>query len=264
MGRMTPRDVIRKHARPLRDGFAQHYEKASPDRCDAIDDALIYMAHYIAGPYLSGYPTPEVGARIILGATPASLAPGLTKREARAWASQSEHETPVAWLIAQTGEDFRADDMAVARWVARALASKKRRGAMLKHIRRTDELTPADLVKSISETFRRAEIRQALNQWDGPNELIKHEPWHDDLPDGVRVLRTALELFYEGAQQHHCIGDYAERVYAGRCLVVSVRAGDDRSTAEVVDGRVMQHLGAFNLDPPAACVALLASVSRWS
>lgn len=265
---MTPRDVIREAAAGLLPArLRADYEHASRERRDAIDDALIWRVHHVAGPYLQGrYPSYDVGARLILGATPTELAPGLTAREARAWVQQTDHQTPAAWLahtIAQREgwDTLRSDHVAVLRWVEKRIASPKTRPAMLRRIRRVDELLPSDIVgASVRTTFAKAEARAARDGWDGPDELISHEAWMDDLPDGLTVLRTIQDLYEEGVDQEHCVRTYAGRVYGGQCLIIRVQArGGERSTAEVVRGKIVQHLGRRNSDPPAACVALLRS-----
>lgn len=270
---MTPRDIIRDEASRLRPASIEaDWVRAPLDRRDAIDDAIVYRVHRIAGSYLSGYPTPDVGAAIILGATPQDVAPGLTRAEASAYVRQTEHEQPLDYLAAlvrlrhDIPMDARTDHIAVWRWVDRMMASSRRADALRRDRRlvRIDELTPTDLSDSVRDTYRTAEIRQALAEWDGPDELIPHEPWHDTLPKGVRVLRTAVELYHEGRHQDHCVGAYAERVYAGDCLIVSVESSDGhRSTAEVRGGQVVQHLGPRNEAPHPSCVALLAEV-MWS
>lgn len=268
---MTPREVVRTAAAELRRGRVD-WERASQDRRDAIDDALVYKVWRIAGPYLHSYPTAGIGARIILGEKPTDVAPNLTKAEAHEFIAQTEHKTEEDYLAAKVRQRHRlegqgrSDLIEVWRWVDRMLSSPKRSKALRsnRRIQRIDELAKADLCDSVRETFRNAEIRHALEHWDGPDELIPEEAWHRNLPSGVRVLRTATELFWEGKHQSHCVGDYAEQVYRGECLIVSVEADNERSTAEIRKGKVVQHLGFSNGPPPLGCVERLKSCRAWS
>lgn len=285
---MTPREIVREEAARLRAGIdpasalARDWERASPERRDALDDALIFRAHRIAGPTLAGYPSPAVGAAYTLGAGLAELAPELTRREASEWLRQTAHEQPSAWLAAQVatrhGVTLAATThVAVSRWLDGALADPARRAALERTrtarmgevevegrlLDRVDELTPADLAESVTDTFAAAVQRIARERWDGPDELIAHEPWHDRLPAGVTVLRTATELWVEGAECRHCVGAYAGRVHARECVIARVIAEDGtRSTVEVVAGQVVQHRGPANREPSAACQRLVASC-RW-
>lgn len=261
---MTPREIIREEAAKLRPArLASDYAKAPQERRDALDDALIFQMYNLAGPYLRGYPTFDIASRVILGATPQEVAPGLTRAEAASFISQTEHREPATFLGETIKKEYglnsnaRSEHVAVWRWVQSCLSSPSRASSARKYATRIDELKPCDLEKSVSQSFRNAEIRQALDNWDGPNELIPPEPWHDTLPEGLTVLRTATELFLEGKHQSHCVGSYAESVFRKSCIIVRVEAEGNRSTAEVRDGKVVQHLGAFNRRPHPACIDLL-------
>ena len=286
---MTPRDVIREEAARLRanmppDGlYGAAYERASQERRDAIDDALVYRVHRIAGPHLAGRPSYDVAASLIEGRRPIDLAPGLTRRQAAAWVAQEEHATPVAWLLAHIAEehpeaaDVRTSHVEVAQWLLRQLGSSRRDVLLAERterhdgyvvegrlIDRVDELVPRDLTTSVLGTFERAVTRIALTGWDGPDELIPEEPWMRRLPEGVTVLRHASALVREGQEQRHCVAQYIPKVASRECLVVSVRAPDGtRSTAEVVDGRVVQHRARANGPPSDACVQIIGS-ARWT
>ncbi len=55
-------------------------------------------------------------------------------------------------------------------------------------------------------------------------------------PGGLRMvpLRTGPQLYEEGHVMNHCVGDYAEQLAAGECLIFSVRDGPDRiATLEI-------------------------------
>lgn len=286
---MTPREIVRAEAARLRAGIdpasalARDWERASPERRDALDDALIFRAHRIAGPTLAGYPSPAVGAAYTLGAGLAELAPELTRREAATWLRQTEHEQPVAWLAAQVAARHGVNVAAstavpVLRWLDAALGDPARRAALERTrtarmgevevegrlLDRVDALTPADLAESVTDTFAAAAQRIARERWTGPDELAPHEAWHDRLPPGVTVLRTATDLWAEGTECRHSVGAYAARVHARECVIVRVVAPDGtRSTVEVVRGRVAQHRGPANREPSEACLRLVAAC-RWS
>lgn len=282
---MTPREIIREEGARLRDLLASSspilsaYARARPDARDSIDDALVFRVHRIAGPTLAGYPSPDVAAQYVLGASLASLAPALRRVEAAAWIRQSEHEDPSEWLAAQVARRHGVElpttlPVDVTRWLDAALADPARRAALERSrtarmgevvvegrlLERVDELRPVDLARSVADTFAAAAQRLAKAAWDGPDELMPAEPWHGRLPAGVSVLRTATDLWIEGAECRHCVGVYAERVYRRECMIVRVIADDgSRSTVEVVAGRVTQHRGPGNAEPSEACRRLVGA-----
>lgn len=287
---MTPREAVHAAAAAIlarlspRSRLIAEYERASPDRREAIDDALVYRAHAIAGPRLEGRPTYDVAAALILGAQPRDLAPGLTRQEAAQWVHQTDHETPLAWLWAQararSGElpERGPNSIAVIRWVEGVMADPQRRAAALRErttradgeevvgscLDRLDELRAEDLHESVTETLDAATERAIKEQWDGPDELRPHEAWHDQLPPGVQVILSFRALYDEGREMRHCVAVYAENVARGACTIVSVKADDGtRSTAEIVDGKVVQHKGPRNTAPSPACIALL-NQCRWT
>lgn len=270
------REIISREAAKIRgqidprSQLAMDYEKAGPSRY-AMDEALVYLQHKVAGPSLKKYPSPRIGSLFLLGRKLEHLAPELTKKERLAWIGQSKFENVEDWyrasVVSKHGLEGDAyvhhGGVEVWRWVDAALSDAKRRPALLRDNRmhRIDELTPQDLVKSVSDTFHNAEERAAKNAWDGPDELIKPKPWHATLPEGLKVLTTVVELFREGRECSHCVASYARSVYSGECLIVQVKAGNSRSTAEIRGPRVHQHRGPRNSDPAPECKALLESVS---
>lgn len=280
---MTPREIIREEGARLRapldpaSPIRRAYERARPEARDGLDDALVFRAHRIAGPTLSGYPSPDIAARYVLGASLAELAPELRRAEAAEWIRQSEHEDPAAWLAARVSRRHGVDlagtlVLAVIRWLDEVLSDPARRAALERSrtarmgevvvegrlIDRVDELRPQDLTRSVADTYAAAAQRLAKEAWDGPDELIPAEPWHARLPHGVSVLRTATDLWIEGSECRHCVGVYAARVHTRQCVIARVLAEDGtRSTVEVVGGRVTQHRGPGNAEPSPACRRLV-------
>lgn len=263
---------------------AWHY--ASADRRRALADAIVYHTHSIAGPHLSGYPTVDVGARIVLGEHPHDIAPMLSRREACEWVRQSVHATPIDWLwscVAAAHPLLAGSSaprtIAVVRWVDDVCRDPARRDALLRTreahmgeqvvegrvVDRLDELRDEDLRRSVEDTIAAATQRIVKEQWSGPDELVPPQPWHDTLPPGVTIITTFSRLFAEGAEMRHCAAAYARDVADRRCIIASV-IGDDgrRSTVEVREGKVIQHRGARNEAPPPSCVRRLAEVLRWS
>lgn len=260
---------------------------AAPDRRDPIVDAIVMDLYGVAGPTLHCGPSSTVAMRLVLGEHPHDIAPALTRREACAWALQSDHETPIAWLWARTVAEWPVDlaeascprTIGVVRWVLAVCSDGDRRAALLRSrhgeiggqavegrvVDRLDELTDADLRPSVMETIDVATARLCRERWTGPDELIPPAMWHADLPAGVRVLRSFSDLLTEGSEMRHCAAVYAQRVMDRACVIVSVTGADGRrSTAEIVGGSVAQHRGARNESPPASCVDRLAEVLRWS
>jgi len=256
--------------------------KAPKHRIDAIEQAESYYRDSLVGPALQKAPTPEIAARLIFGEKPSDIAPGLTKKEAAAWVLQNVHETPEEWLWRQAVEQFpelsisHSKSIPVIRWAMRMLKSPKRKHAMSRPrvlfgerqtdaasvLARLDEISLQDLSDSPRETLQRALTRRMKEEWDGPEELLKHAPWMDDLPDGVTVIRTWQELYLEGLEMRHCVADYAEDIYSGQAVIISLRTEDSRSTAEYNSGKLVQHQGLARSIPHHSCVALAQKVER--
>lgn len=289
---MTPRALTIQVAEDFavqhpEDARSRVLRAAAPDRRDTIVDAIVMSLHGVAGPTLHRGPSSTVAMRLVLGEHPHDIAPALTRREACEWVTQSEHETPLAWLWAQAAAEWPAElarascprTIGVVRWVHAVCSDGDRRAALLRPrhgeidgeavegrvVDRLDELTDADLRPSVMETIDAATDRLCRERWKGPDELISEATWHAELPSGIRVLRTFSALLTEGAEMRHCAAVYAQRVRDRECVIVSVTGADGRrSTAEIVGGSVAQHRGARNESPPASCVDRLAEVLRWS
>lgn len=270
----TPRDVVTRWARPLREGhpIQEQWERADEAGRHRIDDALIWMRYGVAGPSLSRYPSPDVAATLILtSAEPVELAPNLSRKEARLWSAQNVRRMPGEWLWSHICHRHGLPDttrrpewMSVIRWADQCLCSARRRDALLRRLTRLDEVEPCDLRDSVADTFAAADERRRLAHWSGEDRLIEPPPWAQKLPQGVRLLTTASGLLEEGRALRHCVGDYAERVHLGRAWILSITAPCSRSTVEISpsDMRVRQHYSVENSSPSAECQRLLSAALR--
>ena len=259
---------------------AQHWFSVPEDRQAPLADALAWKIWKIGGPYVQEGPSPDISANVILGVAPKTLAKGLlTKKEAHLWVHQSRHKTPREWLWNQVKEEFPEleeitrvpNTINIVRWVRTMMCNPDRKEAMLRRregvfgehrvggrpVDRLDELQDEDLCGSPWRTIENAAQRILETEWDGQNELIPSQKWHNELPEGVRVLCTYTDLRQEGVEMEHCVVSYAARVRDRKCLILSVQTKEARTTAEVVGGKVIQHLGPKNVPPHASCVALL-------
>jgi len=265
-------------------------QKVPEGRKEAILQAKSYYIDSLVGPELQWGPSGEVCARIILGEKPKDIAPELTKKEASDWAYQNEYEAPEEWLwasIAAKYPDLRASrthSIEVMRWCERMMKSPSRSKAMVAKrcifgeadedqqgyrqqeassvAQRLDEIEPQDLTDSPRETLQNAVNRQMREEWDGPDELRRHEPWMDELPSGCHVIRTWPDLFREGQEMRHCVSSYADKVANCTCVIVSIRAGAYRSTAEYRDGKLVQHQSFARSNPHPSCVKVAQEISR--
>lgn len=225
-----------------------------------------------------GRPSPMVGVQLALGAHPTELAPGLTHREACAWASQSEHASPLAWAwhhIARPAvpglpAECTARSIEVVRWVAglrgdrlAAFFAERDVGA---YVARVDELLPADLRRSVPDTWAAAVARDARDRWSGDPQLVPlDEVARYDLPPGVRLLATIADLIAEGRAMRHCVGSHGhpEAVADGRERLFSIVTTDGgyRSTLAVgPDGSVLEHRGPRNEPPSPASESIAREV----
>lgn len=263
--------------------------QSNTDRARALGQVKDYYKHRIVGPDLQWGPTPEVCAQIQLGAKPVELADGLTRKEAALWAYQTKHKTPQSWLWENVCEQFpqlrksNTQHIEVMRWACRMLSSKNKREAMERKravfgedgngerdegqprdlasvLQRLDEIQPKDLTNSPGETLQRAVNRQMRNQWDGPDELREFEDWMDTLPPGCKVLRMWPDLFRESLEMRHCVSSYADKIARRGCVIISITAKDGRSTAEYVDGKLVQHQSFAREWPSEECVQLAKEI----
>ena len=245
---------------------------------ERVRDAVAVIVWGIVGPNCQGGPDPESMARLMLGDSPYDIAGRvLTRKEAHEWIQQDEHATPSGWLWARVRAEnpeipnTEIRSLSVIRWVASVMQSPERKAAALRHregviaghavggrpIDRLDEIQPCDLRKSVTGTIEAAAERLAREQWDGPDVLCEPKPWEARLPDGVRCLRTFVDLMTEGQEMSHCVAVYAESVHRLECSILSIQTGKGRSTAELRGGRIVQHVGPRNSAPHPSCVALL-------
>lgn len=245
---------------------------------EAVLQAIVWKKTGIAGPLLKGAPTADVAASLALGEHPTTIAPDLTRDEACEWVRQTEYTTPLEWLWANVikRENVFSDvtspkSIAVVRWVQQIMNDPPRRKALLRNrprsfrlrvagpiVRRLEEIRACDIHKSPARTIEAAELRMIENEWDGPDELCEEKRWEKNLPSGVEVLRHYSSLKGEGLDMSHCVADYAKDVASKKCIIVSVTAPDgSRSTAEIVNGKIGQHVGRANASPTDSCVKLL-------
>lgn len=268
------------------------WEAAPEDRRPALTDAVAFKLWQISGPYLHRYPTSEIGARLILGEKPAALFPQLTKREAAAFCGQSEHSEVSSWFwkeivrLHADVEDIKSvtppDSVAVMRWVHDVLNDEERKDSFIRRhdprrfpqfiaghragirvVDRLDEIKSVDLKRSPRKTLEAAILRAIDEEWGGDNELAPEEPWHKRLPPTVRVILTYSDLRQEGIEMDHCVASYASRINERESVIMSVRAeSGERSTLELRNGKVHQHLGESNCSPPSACYAIVEDLKR--
>jgi len=275
---------------PTEGRAAKDWEQAPDERKEIMAQAYLFLKRRIATPILQKYPTPEIGVQLILGATPKDVSPGLTTQEANSFIQQNEHEKPITWLWDQAckAHPELADapsaphTIPVVRWIVGVMESEPRkksalreyrshdgfrlriRGTVLTHL---DEISPQDLVKSPWRTVERAVQRNFENKWGGEDELIPEPKWEKHLPEGVTLLRHYSALHIEGEELDHCVAVYAKRVHEKQCLIFSLDVGGKRSTLEVRDGKVGQHVTVRNQPPPPECVQLakkLDSQRPWN
>lgn len=225
------------------------------------------------------HPTPEVCAMLVLGARPKTLAPQLTRKEANAWAYQSECVTPEEWLWSQLSSQYeeladatRPAEVEIIRWVDKICSNPETRKSAARTTspvlgdevegsvwQRLDEIRPQDLTASPWNTIARAVARHVKEQWDGPNELIPPDPKRK-FPKGVTRIETFDHLYQEGKTMRHCIATYAKDIAERKCEVFSIRAGDSRSTLCVWRDGSREHRTLANRAPSEECKKLAAMV----
>lgn len=270
-------------ALPVGASVARDMSNAPSLQQQAMAQAVLFLHRGIAGPALKNGPTPTVTAQVILGVHPRTLAPELTRKEASAWVAQSKHSTASSWLwsqvVAEHPEELkdtsRPDDTQVIRWVQEIMRDPPRRASATRSrvafggdiegsvLERLDEILPSDLKRSPTDTLLAADNRIAKEEWDGPDELIKDEPWMSTLPEGSRVIRTFKALRQEGIVMRHCVASYADKVHSKESLIFSLMSTDSRSTLEIRGNQIREHKGPRNEAPSEACVKLAQKVLRY-
>lgn len=259
------------------------WEEAPEEGRRDIGHALLYQKTGVAGPPLHKGPTAYYKAKLLLGSRPTDLVPSLTEKHANLFMAQSEHPTPLGWLWAHAQSQDDALEKAtsprsveVLYWTLRMLQSPRRRQAMLtfregvfgdnvegRVVDRLDELKPVDLSGSPVRTLETAVERAVREEWKGDDQLVKPEPWHTMVPEGVTVLVTYRGLRAEGKNMRHCVASYANGVAEGRFHILSVNNEHGRSTAAMSSkGRVTQHKGHGNSEPPSEHKPLLAKAAE--
>lgn len=225
-------------------------------------------------------------AEILLGKRPDEVVVGLTRREAHEYLMH-EHGCSGAGPFLfhkRFGRRLPELSVAVARWLVECdkdpsqrealhrerivrVAGQELRGSVLSH---AEEIAIIDLCGSVVGTLRNAMRRRERENaaaakakaWD-PNNLAPAPDWFEfpALRSSERVerLNSVAQLGVEAALMDHCVDRYASRVASGSCLILSLRVDDDRSTAEVLTGPIVetQHKGKSNSEPPIDCVLLL-------
>lgn len=67
---------------------------------------------------------------------------------------------------------------------------------------------------------------------------------------GIQQLETTYDLYLDGKEMHHCVGQYADACKKGTCYIYSVRTETSRSTVEIGyindQWAIVQHQLAFN------------------
>lgn len=260
------------------------YESASETK-PRIAEAVYFLQCKVAGPRMKG-PTAEVAARLILGETPAEIFPELTTKEANAFCAQETFVEPNAWLWDELAKDYdeianieaAPPKLAIVKWLQGQLCREHKREALSRvriHVaegrevegsilERLDELEPEDLSDSISDTLNAAFARNLRERWSGPEDLIPRPEWANNLPKGVRLLTTAMELLLEGSQMRHCVMDYCRRVHEKKCLIWSIQINGDRATVQTdLNGRVTQIAGFANKPSPKTCRDMANDLHRY-
>lgn len=269
---------------------AKDWKLASDERKEVMAQAYLFFKKRIATPDLQKYPTPEIGVQLVFGSSPKDLFPELTTAEANSFCQQTEYEKPVLWLWDQACKihpelaeaPSAPHNIPVIRWIVGVMESEPRKKSALREYRshhgfrlritgtvltHLDEIVPQDLVKSPWRTVERAVQRNFENKWSGENELIPEPKWEKTLPKGVTLLRHYSSLHIEGEELDHCVAAYAKRVREKQCLIFSLNVEGERSTLEVRDGKIGQHVTIRNQPPSSKCVQLakkLESQRPWN
>jgi len=213
----------------------------------------------------------------------------LTAAEAHRWLSESPLLPPLQWLSQRLlrglgVRDWTLRSWTVARWLERVLQSQQEREALVRtrefagpdgaRIRvrfadRLDEIQDPDLDRGVRTGVARAFGLAAERVGSGRLEELAQDhrvltsPPQWRLGARARLLLTPAELVVEGREMGHCVGCYDYAVSSGRSLILAIRCGRHRSTAELSrNGTVLQHRGRGNADPDKICCAVLHSVLR--
>jgi len=268
------------------------WNQAPSSRKDLMAMAIACRLWNVASPELCKKgPSPKIMASFILGDSPKDLSNNtLTRAEADRWINQCEtdpetgfklnYKTPLEWLWKELQDDFdclegcgAARSIKVARWLRNVLENPETKKSALRNranefggdmiegrvIDRLDEIEDCDLRKSPRRTIEAAVQRIVDSEWSGSDEMLEKQDWFYNLPEGVKILWKYTDLRMEGKKMHHCAVAYAKKIANGGCMIFSIidPISKNRSTAEIVNGKCVQHVGFGNGEVPAECLQIL-------
>jgi hypothetical protein len=255
-----------------------------PDHAkERMAQVAIYFATKVAGPALvKDRPTPEIGAKLILGQTPKQIFPFLTTKEANDFCFQGQAPDPKDWLWARLRKKWpeipetRTPSLAVIRWLEgiyvdpdrKAACERMRHGYLMGQnvdgsvLSRLDEIADVDIVPSPLETLERAAQRQAQAAWKGEDTLAEEYTWEKHLPEGVKPIRSFKELWEHGRAMRHCVASYASRIHEGENQILMITTEDGISTACIEKDKCVEHRCYANGDPTKSCKDLLAKALK--
>lgn len=141
-----------------------------------------------------------------------------------------------------------------------------------RYIDRIDEIQEQDLTKGIQTPVRvafdsaaRRTVGASLEKLARDYRVLRQPPGAWRFSSRVTPLVTAASLVREGRELNPCVGGYASAVESGRSVILSIRVGSHRSTAEITtEGQVLQHRAQHNATPHRACQMALESFLRRS
>lgn len=249
--------------------------------------ALVRRKDYVSPIYPKTYT--YKAKQLLIGMKPTDIAgEGVTKKEAHDWLTENGgQDTFIEWLQAtQVPEVERPQrSLNVVRWLIR----QKERGQLNKLFAKRilhgpagqereytfddilDEIQDEDLIRGPNTRIEDAFQHAAERMGEGHMELLSRDfkviakppPWlHSRYKKSVTPLITPAALVQEGQELEHCVGGYVQAVQKGQSVILALRVGDQRSTAEVSpDARqVYQHRGPRNAEPAPVLQRLLKKV----
>lgn len=235
--------------------------------------------------------------RIVRGESPVELSEGMLSRaEAHQWLSTLPHLSPLEWLQRRLPAEVPPlRDIHVVRWLlevrrrshweqltrVRRIQGPAGAVADVRFIDRLDEIMTEDLVSPaaiaarefvpdvrarVIDVFARAAARSGeawMEKARRDHRILASPPPWSLYPRSMRFLVTPAALAAEGDQMEHCVGGYSPAVESGKSVVVALRVGAERSTAEFDPrGRVLQHRGPRNSAPHPVLDRLLERFIR--
>jgi PcfJ-like protein len=132
----------------------------------------------------------------------------------------------------------------------------------------TRPFTPAMGLKAAIQASRDWHEAVASNMDDSPEGLALPPPWYPAAIQGdfeIVPVTTAVDLYREGHEMHHCVATYADDIRNGTSYVFSVRQNCERvATMSLVRdcARILidQVRGPCNTAPPKA---IMTAVRQW-